>query len=158
MYIHVYVYIWWSHITSVWFSFCFGFALKILFTNKLSFRSSSWAELLHAGRIFLRVKARHALCFRGRNEKKVLRRRTKNAVGKPNRQGSTQVLNEFLCWLVHFLARCVMLFSGVPGIWSLLVGNIWRAVWVILSVIFMADVLTVCIYVEFMSHCFWCLT
>ncbi len=122
------------HIGLVFFLLWFC-PINTVFTNKLSFRSSSWAEqCFMPGEYFQESKPVMHCAFGGETRKKVLRKRTKGAVGKPNRQGSTQVLNEFVCWLVHFLARCVMLFSGVPGICSLLVAAFEE------------------------HHCFWCLT
>lgn len=132
-----------------------------MFTNKLSFRASSWAEQCFTpGEIFSRVRARHALCFRGENREKnntILCNRTKNAVGKPKRQGSTQVLNEFVCSLTHFLKKCGMLLESQRS------DHCWLAAFeeqygclphMMPSMIFTADVCTVCIYVEFMSHWF----
>lgn len=105
--------------------------------------------------------------FGGENEKKnnnniILCNRTKNAVGKPNRQGSTQVLNEFVFSLSHFLKKCGMFFfffllefQRSDHCWLAAFEEQYGCLLHMMpSMIFTADVRTVCIYVEFTSHWF----
>lgn len=152
-----------SHITSVWFSSCFGFHpinTVCLPTNFLFELQAEQNNASHREKYFRELEPVMHYAFGGKPEKKtdtILCNRTKNAVGKPKRQDSTQVLNEFVCSLTHFLKKCGMLLESQRS------DHCWLAAFeeqygflphMMPSVIFSADVCTVCIYVEFMSHWF----
>lgn len=151
-----------SHITSVWFSSCFGFHpinTVCLPTNFLFELQAEQNNASHQEKYFRELEPVMHYAFGGKTGKNntILCNRTKNALGKPNRQGSTQVLNEFVCNLTHFLKKCGMLLESQRS------DHCWLAAFeeqygcllhMMPSGIFTADVRTVCIYVEFMSHWF----